>query len=66
LGAAGCIKKGEDQLSGTADDHRTRVAKCIDSGGGIMGNLLQNVTELSFLQNKQVTYLHKSMEQNPS
>jgi hypothetical protein len=40
LDAAGCIKKSEDQLRRTTRDLRTRVAKCVEVDGGILGNLL--------------------------
>ena len=40
LDAAGCIKIREDQLRRTARDLRTRVAKCIEVDGGILGHLL--------------------------
>ena len=46
LEAAGCIKKREDQLRRTARDLRTRVAKCSEVDGGILGHLLCNVTDL--------------------
>jgi hypothetical protein len=40
LDAAGCIKEREDQLRRTARDLHTRVAKCTEVGGGILGHLL--------------------------
>ena len=40
LDAAACIKKHEDQLRRTTLDVRTRVAKCIEIGGGILEHLL--------------------------
>ena len=35
LDAAGCIKKCADQLRRTTRDLHTRVAKCVEVGGGI-------------------------------
>ena len=45
--AAGCIKEREDQLRRTTRDLQTRVAKCTEVGGGILGeHLLWTVTDL--------------------
>ena len=40
LDVSGCIKKREDQLRRTTQDLRTRVAKCVEVGGGILKRLL--------------------------
>jgi hypothetical protein len=40
--AAGCIKRRADQLSQTTDDFRTRVAKCTEVDGGILGTFIVN------------------------
>jgi hypothetical protein len=40
LDAAACIKKREDQLRRTTRELRTRVAKCSEVDGGILGRLL--------------------------
>jgi hypothetical protein len=40
LDAAASIKKREYQLRRTTRDHRTRVAKCVEVGGGICEHLL--------------------------
>jgi len=40
LDAASCIQKHEDQLRRTKRDLRTRIAKCIEVGGGIFEYLL--------------------------
>ena len=40
LGAAGCIKRREDQLRRTASDLDTRVEKCVEAGGGILGTFI--------------------------
>ena len=42
LDVAGCIKKREDQLRRTKRDFRTRVEKCIEVGGGILGTFIVN------------------------
>jgi len=54
LDAAARIKKREDQLRRTTRDLRTRVAKCIEVGGGIFESLFWTVTNFSFLCNKCV------------
>ena len=40
LAVAGCIKKREDRLRRTTRDFRTRVEKCIEVGGGILGTFI--------------------------
>ena len=40
LDAASCIKKRADQLRRTTRDLRTRVAKCTEVGGGILGTFI--------------------------
>ena len=53
LVAAGCIKRREDQLRRTTGDLQTRVAKCTEVDGGILGErLLWTVTDLLFLCSK--------------
>jgi hypothetical protein len=42
LDAAGCITKSEAQLRRTARDLRTRVAKCVEVDGGILGTFIVN------------------------
>ena len=42
LDAAGCIKRREDQLRRTARDLRTRVAKCSEADGGVLGTFIVN------------------------
>jgi hypothetical protein len=54
LGAAASIKKREDQLRLTTRDLHTRVANCIEVGGGICEHLLWTVTNLLFLCNRFV------------
>jgi hypothetical protein len=44
--AAACIKKREDQLRRTTRELRTRVAECIEVGGGVLGRLLCTVTSV--------------------
>jgi hypothetical protein len=39
---AGCIQKREDQLRRTTRDLRTRVAKCVEVGDGILGTFIVN------------------------
>ena len=51
LGAAGCIKKREDQLRRTTHDLHTRVAKCSDVDGGILERLLWTAAGLWFKLN---------------
>ena len=46
LDAAVCIKKREDQVTRTTRDLGTRVAKCIEVGGGILDHLLCTVTDI--------------------
>jgi hypothetical protein len=48
LDAAARTQKRGDQLRRTKRDFRTRVAKCIEAGGGIFKHLLSTVTNLSF------------------
>jgi hypothetical protein len=40
LDVAASIKEREDQLRQTTRDLRTRVAKCIEVGGGILEHLM--------------------------
>jgi len=56
LDAASRIKVREDQLRLTTRDRRTRIAKCVDFGGGIFENLFYTIINLSFLYNKFVIY----------
>ena len=42
LDVAGCVKKREDQLRRTARGIRTRVAKCTEVDGGILGTFVVN------------------------
>jgi hypothetical protein len=49
LDAAARIKKREDQLRRTTRDLRTRLANCVEVGGGIFEHLLLTVTSVSFL-----------------
>jgi hypothetical protein len=42
LDAAGCVTKREAQLRRTTRDLRTRVAKCVEVGGGILGTFIVN------------------------
>jgi hypothetical protein len=42
LDAAGCIKKRADQPNRTTRDLRTRVAKCTEVDGGILGTCIVN------------------------
>jgi len=46
LDVAGCVEKRGDQLRRATRDHRTRVAKCTEVGGGILEYLLWTVTDL--------------------
>jgi hypothetical protein len=47
LDAAVPIKVAEDQFRRTTRDLPTRVAKCLEVGGGILENLLRTITNLS-------------------
>jgi len=40
LAVAGIIKRRDDLLRRTARDLRTRLAKCVEVGGGILEHLL--------------------------
>jgi len=42
LDVAGYVKKREDQLRRTVRDIRTRVAKCTEFDGGILGTFIVN------------------------
>ena len=48
------INEPDIQLRRTTRDLRTRVAKCVEVGGGIFSHLLRSVTNFSFLCNKFV------------
>jgi hypothetical protein len=54
LVVAGCVKRRGDRLRRTAGHLDTRVAKCVEVDGGILGRLLWNATELSFLCSQHV------------
>ena len=54
LDVAGCVKRRGDRLRRTAGHLDTRVAKCVEVDGGILGRLLWNATELSFLCSQHV------------
>ena len=42
LDAAGYVKKREDRLRPTTRDLRTRVSKCSEADGGILGTFIVN------------------------